>query len=241
MVTTGINGAGVRELIEVPAADFEALRTRRRVPVIELGATDDGTPVTYPAFGPSLMITGTSGTGKSTLTGVFVERLVRADYVICLFDPEGDYHTLVEQEGIVVLKCESGTEEDRADEVNQLLRHRSTSVAIDLSALNREEKIRATARFLHARAACAPRPARRTGSSSTKRITCFRLAAARPKRWPISPPTPFASSPTNRPRSIPTSAHRPTRVLDLGRGGDREDALVPRDAVPGGALQTGER
>lgn len=151
LVTAGVNGAGVLELIEGPLkADFDALRSRRRVPAIELGVSDDGTPVTYPAFGPSLLITGTSGTGKSTLTGVFVERLVREDHVICLFDPEGDYHTLTEHEGIVVLKCESGTEETRASEVEQLLRHRSTSLAIDLSGLNREERIHATARFLHA-------------------------------------------------------------------------------------------
>src|SRR5262249_3662973 len=70
--------------------------------------------------------------------------------VVCLLDPEGDYRTLAEHEGIVVLRSEAGTEEARAREVEDLLRHRSTSVAIDLSALDRAERIRAAARFLHA-------------------------------------------------------------------------------------------
>jgi hydroxymethylpyrimidine pyrophosphatase-like HAD family hydrolase len=150
-VTTRANGAGVREMIDGPlAADFDALRNRRRVPSIELGTTDEGAPVTFPAFGPNLLITGPSGSGKSTLAGLFVERLVRQDYVICLFDPEGDYHTLAEHEGIVVRHCEPNTEDKSAVEVEQLLRHRSTSVAIEMSSLDREEKVRATARFLHA-------------------------------------------------------------------------------------------
>jgi DNA helicase HerA-like ATPase len=127
-----------------------------RVATILLGASDDGTAVEYPAFAPSLLITGTSGTGKSTLAGVFVERLVSEEYVICLLDPEGDYHSLAEQEGVVVLKSEPGTEESRAQEVEQLLRHRSTSVAIDLSALDRQDKIRAAAH-----PACGARAARR--------------------------------------------------------------------------------
>jgi hydroxymethylpyrimidine pyrophosphatase-like HAD family hydrolase len=149
-VTAAPNGAGVCELIAGPlAADFESLRNRKRPAAIVLGTTDDGTAVSYPAFGPSLLITGTSGSGKSTLAGVFVERLVREDYVICLLDPEGDFSTLAEQEGIVVLTSEPGTEDSRARELEQLLRHRSTSVAIDMSGLSREEKTRTAARFLN--------------------------------------------------------------------------------------------
>jgi len=151
LVTVAPNGVAMREVVDGPlAADLEALKTRRRLSTITLGNRPDGTPFTYPAFGPSLLITGASGTGKSTLTGVLVEELVREEYVICLLDPEGDYHGLAQHEGIVMLHSEAGTEETRAEEVEALLRHRSTSVAIDLSALTREEKIRAAARFLHA-------------------------------------------------------------------------------------------
>ena len=150
LVTEAPNGAGVRELIDGPlAADLEPFRSKLLERRIVLGTRPDGSELTYPVFGANVLITGTSGTGKSTLTGVFVERLARADYVMCLFDPEGDYRTLADHEGIVVLTAESA-DASRADEMEQLLRHRSTSVAIDLSQLDREEKIRATARFLNA-------------------------------------------------------------------------------------------
>jgi hydroxymethylpyrimidine pyrophosphatase-like HAD family hydrolase len=149
LVTQAPNGEGVRELIYGSLLDDMAeYQPRLLSRAIELGAAD-GQPVTYPIYGPNLLITGTSGSGKSTLTGVFVERLVSRGYAICLLDPEGDYQTLATHEGIVVLTSEPGTEEGRAAEAEQLLRHRSTSVAIDLCALDREEKIRAAARFLH--------------------------------------------------------------------------------------------
>lgn len=149
-VTAAPAGRGVIELIAGPlTGDLDTLRNRKRQPEIALGTTDDGKPVSYPAFGPSLLITGTSGSGKSTLAGVFVERLVREDYVMLLLDPEGDYSSLIEHEGIVVLTAEPGTDESRANELDQLMRHRTTSAVIDLSRLNREEKIRAAARFLH--------------------------------------------------------------------------------------------
>ena len=151
LVTRAPNGAGVRELIDGPLRlDLEEYRPHLLERTIELGVDDRGEPVTYPVIGPNLLIMGPSGSGKSTLTGVFVERLVAEDYVICLLDPEGDYRSLADKEGIVVLTSEPGENETRAEEVETLLRHRSTSVVIDLSQLDREEKIRATARFLHA-------------------------------------------------------------------------------------------
>jgi hydroxymethylpyrimidine pyrophosphatase-like HAD family hydrolase len=151
LVTRAPNGGGVRELIDGPLArDLEDYRPHLLERTIELGVEDGGAAVTYPVIGPNLLIMGPSGSGKSTLTGVFVERLVGEDYVICLLDPEGDYRSLADHEGIVVLTSEPGAEETRAEEVENLLRHRSTSVVIDLSQLDREEKIRATARFLHA-------------------------------------------------------------------------------------------
>jgi len=242
LVTAAPDGAGVREVVDGPlSADLEALKLRRRTPTIVLGNTADGAPFTYPAFGPSLLITGASGTGKSTLTGVFVETLVREEYVICLFDPEGDYHGLAEHEGIVVLHSEAGSEETRAQEVEALLRHRSTSVAIDLSALTKEEKIRAAARFLHA-------------------IQGLRAETGAP-HWLIV---------DEAPHLFPTGGSWTEEVADLSESGvclitddpstlapeilaiarhvfstDVEAvtetlALVPPGALPGGPLETGE-
>ena len=150
LVTTVPDGAGVRELIDGSLlADLVAFRPRLLERTIPLGAAEDGHEVRYPIRGPNLLITGDSGTGKCTLTGVLVEHLLHQDYVVWLLDPEGDYRTLADHEGIVVLSSAPGSEATRAGEVERLLRHRLTSVVIDLSGLDREEKIRATARFLH--------------------------------------------------------------------------------------------
>jgi hydroxymethylpyrimidine pyrophosphatase-like HAD family hydrolase len=151
VVTRAPNGAGVRELVTGALRDESAVLCPRLFERrVALGTVDGGGPLEFPMFGRNVLITGTSGSGKSTLAGVFVEQLVRAGCVICLIDPEGDYRTLADHEGIVVLSSEPGTEETRAAEVERLLRHRTTSVAIDLSALSREERVRATAGFLQA-------------------------------------------------------------------------------------------
>lgn len=152
-VTAQPNGAGVRELCELLVRDdLGPLRERLDGRRVVLGARRDDTPFSYPVFGPNLLIAGTSGTGKSTLACVFVERLVRDDYVICLLDPEGAFRSLAEQEGVVVLSSEEGDGQAdvRADEVAQLLKHRGTSVVIDLSQLTRDEKVRAAGHFLQA-------------------------------------------------------------------------------------------
>lgn len=150
-VTTMANGAGIRELVMgLLRDDLASLRERFLTRTIELGTRMDGTPFLYPVRGPNVLVTGASGSGESTLAGVFVERLVRDEYVVCLLDPEGNYRPLADQEGVIVLTSEPGTVEARAAEAARLVRHRSTSVAIDLSHLDREEKVRAAAVFLHA-------------------------------------------------------------------------------------------
>jgi hydroxymethylpyrimidine pyrophosphatase-like HAD family hydrolase len=152
-VTAQPAGAGVRELCDrLVEDDLGPLRKRLMGRQVVLGVRPDGSPFSFPVFGPNLLITGTSGTGKSTLAGVFVERLVRDDYVICLLDPEGDFRSLAEQEGIVVLSSEEGDKQAdaRADEVAQLVKHRGTSVVIDLSQLAKDEKVRAAGHFLRA-------------------------------------------------------------------------------------------
>lgn len=241
-VTAAPNGAGVCELIAGPlAADFESLRNRKRHVAIELGTTDDGTPVTYPAFGQSLLITGTSGSGKSTLAGVFVERLVHEDYVICLLDPEGDFSTLAEQEGIVVLTSEPGTEDSRAHELEQLLRHRSTSVAIDMSGLSREEKTRAAARFLN-----TMRGLRADIGSPHWVIIDEAHHLFPPGGSPAQEVVDFGETGicliTNEPGSVAPEVLRIARhVLSTSLEAATETMpLLSRDAVAGGRLETGE-
>jgi hypothetical protein len=151
-VTAGANGAGVRELVTGPLGeDLASFRAALLSRTIELGTRADGTPFTYPVRGPNVLVTGAFGSGKSTLARVFVEQLARADYVVCLLDPEGaGSRALAGREDVVVLTSEPGPAEGRAADVARLLGQRSTSVAIDLSRLGGGEKVAAAAAFLRA-------------------------------------------------------------------------------------------
>jgi hydroxymethylpyrimidine pyrophosphatase-like HAD family hydrolase len=151
LVTRAPNGAGVRELVDALLAnDLDEHAARELDRAIELGRADDGTSVTHPGRGPNVLVTGATGDGTSALAAIFVERLVREDWVVCLLDPAGTHRNLAEREGLAVLASEAGTEESRAQEVVRLLGHRSTSVAVDLSALSPAGRVRAAARFLRA-------------------------------------------------------------------------------------------
>ena len=101
LVTTGDHGRGARELIEaLVTTDLADLAPRLRRHEIALGLRADGTPASWPPYGRNLLVTGASGSGKSTFaTGVF-ERLSERGYQYCIIDPEGDYIALP---GAVVL------------------------------------------------------------------------------------------------------------------------------------------
>src|SRR5262249_54509767 len=117
LVTTAPAGAGVRELIDgALLSDLVAFRPRLLARTVSLGVAQDGHEIRYPVRGPNLLITGDSGMGKSTLAGVLVERLVHDDYVICVLDPEGEFRTLSDHEGIVGLSSEAGDEATPAGE-----------------------------------------------------------------------------------------------------------------------------
>jgi hydroxymethylpyrimidine pyrophosphatase-like HAD family hydrolase len=108
---------------------------------LELGERGDGTPVLLRAHGTNPLIVGPSASGKSTLTGVLVERLVETGRSVFLLDPEGDYQTLAELEGVVVLGGKAEQALPAPDEVEQLVRHPGTSLVLNLSALTRAEKV----------------------------------------------------------------------------------------------------
>ena len=92
IVTRGDHGAGVRELIDELLADDLASRaaTLRRHRV-ELGRTADGETLTVHPNHSAVLITGRSGSGKSTVAKGLLERLAEQQYSFCVIDPEGDY------------------------------------------------------------------------------------------------------------------------------------------------------
>lgn len=141
-VTRAPNGRGVVEFIEEHLLnDLRDLLPRIPRHQLQLGETDDQTPVTIAAHETTLLIMGPSGSGKSTITGVLVERLLEAGRSFCLLDPEGDYRTLAELQGVVVLGGGGEQALPSPEELDQLLRHPGTSLVLNLSAMSRSEKV----------------------------------------------------------------------------------------------------
>jgi hydroxymethylpyrimidine pyrophosphatase-like HAD family hydrolase len=141
-VTRARNGQGVIELIEEHVLDdlggLVPGLTRHHLP---LGHATDGTPVSLPAHRASVLIAGPSESGKSTLTGLLVERIVRAGRSLCLFDPEGDHQGLAELENSVVLGGKTERALATPDEIGQLLQRPAGCLVLNLSALSMAEKV----------------------------------------------------------------------------------------------------
>ncbi|MCW6508111.1 HAD hydrolase family protein [Lichenifustis flavocetrariae] len=93
MVTDAPRGAGVAELIDRWIdREGELLDAAIYRHSVLIGATLGlGQEVSLRPDRGSVLITGTSGGGKSTLATALLERLAEADFQLCLFDPEGDY------------------------------------------------------------------------------------------------------------------------------------------------------
>jgi HAD superfamily hydrolase (TIGR01484 family) len=94
-VTAGSRGDGVVELIDAMiGSDLAGLAVplaRHRIP---LGTTLDGEEAAVMPYGETLLLAGTSGSGKSTFATAFVEALAARGYQFCIVDPEGDYADL---------------------------------------------------------------------------------------------------------------------------------------------------
>jgi hypothetical protein len=141
-VTRGKGPAGVVEFIEEHVlADAATLVARLARHHLQLGRTAEGEPVTVPAHSAGLLVVGPSATGKSTLTGVVVERLVHAQRSFCLLDPEGDHEMLAELQGVVALGGKSRQTLPTADELRQLLHQPTARFVLNLSGLTMAEKV----------------------------------------------------------------------------------------------------
>jgi hydroxymethylpyrimidine pyrophosphatase-like HAD family hydrolase len=131
------NGAGILELLRGPLLSGER-RVQPRRWRVALGEAEDGTPATLPGSRVNVLVTGGPGSGKSYLSGLLVEQLVRRQYSVCVFDPEGDHAGLGQLRGVLAV---GGTEPPPdPEQLERLLRHRFGSVVLDLSLLSPEEK-----------------------------------------------------------------------------------------------------
>ena len=94
-VTTGSHGAGVKELIDrLVGNDLAELDPQLSRHDILLGQDSDGNPYRLHPFRGNLLIAGSSGGGKSTVSTAIIEQLVHHAYQVCIIDPEGDYEGL---------------------------------------------------------------------------------------------------------------------------------------------------
>jgi hydroxymethylpyrimidine pyrophosphatase-like HAD family hydrolase len=153
-VTRTPGSRGVVEFIEEHLLDdLAALLPRLERHRIPLGEDATGRPVAVSAHGTRLLVIGPSASGKSTLTGVLVERLIESGRCVLLLDPEGDYETLAELETVVVLGGKGEQALPAPDEVDQLLRQPQTSLVLDLSAMTLAEKVSYATKILAAVAA----------------------------------------------------------------------------------------
>jgi hydroxymethylpyrimidine pyrophosphatase-like HAD family hydrolase len=144
-------GRGVVEFIEEHLLDdVAAIVPGLKRHHLRLGQDGAGAPTCLPAHATTLLVVGPSASGKSTLTGVLVERLVEAARAFCLFDPEGDHRTLAELPDVVVLGGRSTHTLPSSDELDDLLRRPASRLVLDLSALSLADKVQYATRALAA-------------------------------------------------------------------------------------------
>jgi HAD superfamily hydrolase (TIGR01484 family) len=90
-VTSQSAGNGVTELVQrLTDTDLSTLQGRLHRQLC-IGKRRDGRKVCLEPYGHNVLITGTSGGGKSTLAMSFLERLEEQAYQFLILDPEGDY------------------------------------------------------------------------------------------------------------------------------------------------------
>ena len=137
LVTRGERGVGVAELVdlwlETDLAEVDETNARQQVPLAN--GLDGGEGLALVPVRQSLLLTGTSGGGKSTLTTGLLERLSEHDFQFVVMDPEGDYENLGDAVAIV-----SANDAPRTDEVLEILRKTANSVAVNPLGVKLEDR-----------------------------------------------------------------------------------------------------
>lgn len=136
LVTEKDHGAGVvqliQEMVNHDLAHHENRLTRHHV---LLGTRDDGEDVRMRPYGHTVLIAGSSGSGKSSLTSGILERLTEQGYQFCIIDPEGDYESFGD-----AVTAGTGEHAPTVDEVLQLLEKPEVSVVVNLIGLPLQDR-----------------------------------------------------------------------------------------------------
>lgn len=131
------DGSGVVEFLEGAIAHGSIVVQPDRWR-LEIGTTCEGAPVRLPGSDVDVLIAGSTGSGKSHLAGLVIERAVALGYTVCVVDPEGDHSALDRLRGVMRI---GGTDSvPGPSEVVRRLRNRFTSIVVDLSMLDAKEQ-----------------------------------------------------------------------------------------------------
>ncbi len=133
-VTERARGDGVIELaehlLEEDAGLFATERHR-----IQVGRQAEGAAVTVSPSGGSILLSGTSGIGKSTLATAMMERFAEQKFQFCVIDPEGDYEELED-----VVTVGDGKTAPSTQQILDLLAKPSSNVVINLLGIKIDER-----------------------------------------------------------------------------------------------------
>jgi HAD superfamily hydrolase (TIGR01484 family) len=137
------HGAGVRDIgRRLTDGDFSAAKMRvpRAQPII--GQRRNGSELHLSPF-ETVLITGSSGGGKSTIVTALLEQMCACCFQFCVVDPEGDYVELSDAVVVGTAKLEP-----RLSEVCRLLARPDVNVVINLLAIDPLERPGFMTRFL---------------------------------------------------------------------------------------------
>lgn len=130
------DGEGViqlaRRLIDDDLVQLDPCLTRHYLP---LGKEMNGSPFEVCPYGERILLSGTSGFGKTTLAAAFIEKLIAKAYQFCLIDPEGDY-----QELRGVLTIGDGNHPPLISEVTGLLARADENVIVCILAVPLDDR-----------------------------------------------------------------------------------------------------
>lgn len=136
IVTSASHGAGVEELIEkILSDDLQSFEDRLKCHRILVGRGEDGAEFTLAPYNSRLLVAGPSGSGKSTAVSGIVERLIEAEYQVCLIDPEGDYDEFEQ-----LLTLGGADHVPAVPEIQEALKDRRRSLSINLLGVHREDR-----------------------------------------------------------------------------------------------------
>jgi hydroxymethylpyrimidine pyrophosphatase-like HAD family hydrolase len=137
------HGGGVIELARL-LTDRDMRGAGLKIPRVQpvLGTNANAARIRLSPFETTL-ITGSSGSGKSTVVTALLEQIRDLAYQFCVIDPEGDYAQLAD--AVVVGDAK---QEPRIAEVRSLLAKPEVSVVVNLLAIDPHERPRFLAKFM---------------------------------------------------------------------------------------------